>query len=323
MVRRRGDRGDRASAADVILLCGIRSEPPLAMVAAELGRIGAAFAWFDQRQSLETNLSVMLSETGVHGRLRTPETDLDLETVRAVYVRTMADDVLPEIELLPATAPGRQRSRALHDRFFAWLGLSPARVVNRSDAQASNSAKPYQLQLIVDAGFAVPETLITNDPQEVIAFRDLHRRVVCKSMSGERSIVSALTDLDLERLDRLRLCPVQFQVWVPGPDVRVHVIGDDTFAACVTTPATDYRYPDRSGAPPPEVTRIDLDDDLAERCVMLTRRLGLEFAGIDLRMPPDREPVCLEVNPSPAFSYYEQSADLPIAATLARYLADA
>jgi hypothetical protein len=92
---------------------------------------------------------------------------------------------------------------------------------------------------------------------------------------------------------------VQFQAWVPGPDVRVHVVGDDTFAARVATPATDYRYPDRSGAPAPQVTRLEISDGLAERCVVLTQRLGLEFAGIDLRMPPDREPVCLEVNPSP------------------------
>jgi hypothetical protein len=307
----------------VILLFGIRSEPPLAMVAAELERTDAAFAWFDQRQTLETSLEVSLSDGGVCGRLRTPQVELDVETVRAVYVRTMADHLLPEIEGLPSGAPERRRSRALHDRMFAWLGVSPARVVNRSEFQASNSTKPYQLQLIVEAGFTVPETLITNDPQEAIAFRDQHRRVVYKSMSGERSIVSALTDLDLERLDRLRICPVQFQAWIPGPDVRVHVVGNDAFAACLTTPATDYRYPDRSGAPAPEVTRLELSDDLAERCVMLTRRLGLEFAGIDLRMPPDQEPVCLEVNPSPAFSYYEQAADLPIAAALARHLASA
>jgi glutathione synthase/RimK-type ligase-like ATP-grasp enzyme len=307
----------------VILLCGIRSEPPLALVAAELERIGAAFAWFDQRRALETRLDVAVSDGAVRGRLRTPDADLGLDEIRAVYVRTMADDLLPELEALAPDAAERRRARGLHDRLFAWLAVTPAVVVNRSDAQASNSAKPYQLQLIADSGFAVPETLITNDPDEVVAFRDLHRRVVYKSMSGERSIVSALTDLDLERLDRLRLCPVQFQAWVPGPDVRVHVVGDETFAACVTTAATDYRYPDRSGAPPPTVTRQELDDGLAGRCVALARRLGLEVAGIDLRLPPGGEPVCLEVNPSPAFSYYEHAAGLPIAAALARRLAGA
>jgi glutathione synthase/RimK-type ligase-like ATP-grasp enzyme len=243
--------------------------------------------------------------------------------VSAVYIRTMDDRLLPELEAFPADAPERIRSRTLHDRLLVWLSVSPALVVNRSEAQASNAAKPYQLQLIADAGFAVPETLITNEPAEAIAFRDQHRLVVYKSMSGERSIVSPLTDLDLERLDRLRLCPVQFQEWVPGPDVRVHVVGGETFAAGVSTSATDYRYPARSGTPPPEVTPYELPAELAERSVALTESLGLEFAGVDLRVPPDGEPVCLEVNPSPAFSYYEMAAGLPIAAALARHLAGA
>jgi glutathione synthase/RimK-type ligase-like ATP-grasp enzyme len=307
----------------VILLCGIRSEPPLAMVATELGRMGAEFAWFDQRRALETSLDVSLAAGRVTGRLRTPEADVDLEAVDATYIRTMDDRLLPEVESLAADAGERRQSRALHDRLFAWLSLSPALVINRTEAQASNAAKPYQLQAIAEAGFAIPETLITNDLQEAVAFRDRHRLVVYKSMSGERSIVSPLTDLDLQRLDRLRLCPVQFQAWVSGPDVRVHVVGAETFAACVTTSATDYRYPARSGAMPPEVTSYELGSDLAERCVALAKRLELEFAGIDLRMPPDAEPVCLEVNPSPAFSYYEMAAGLPIAAALAHHLASA
>lgn len=308
----------------MILLCGIRSEPPLAMVAAELERIGAAFTWFDQRQALRTRLDVALADGRLAGRLRTPEADVELASVRAAYVRTMDDRFLPEVESLAADAPERRRVRALHDRLYAWLAVTPAMVVNRSVAQASNAAKPYQLAIIAQTGFAIPETLVTNDPAQVKAFRDRHRLVVYKSISGERSIVSSLTDLDLERLDRLRLCPVQFQAWVPGPDVRVHVVGNETFAACVRTSAIDYRYPTRSGELPPEITRFELSGELAQRCVVLARRLGLELAGIDLRLGDhDGEPVCLEVNPSPAFSYYELSANLPIAAAVARRLANA
>lgn len=308
----------------MILLCGIRSEPPMARVATELGRIGAETVWFDQRQALATTLDVTLADGHASGRLRTPDADVDLETVRAVFIRTMDDRLLPEVESLAADAPEHQGIRSLHDRLLAWLSVATAMVVNRPEAQASNAAKPHQLRLIAEAGFAIPETLITNDPADVVRFRDRHRRVVYKSISGERSIVSPLTDLDLQRLDRLRLCPVQFQAWVPGPDIRVHVVGRDTFAARVQTSATDYRYPARSGALPPEITPIDLSDDLADRCVRLTQGLGLELAGIDLRVAePDGEPVCLEVNPSPAFTYYELAAGLPIGAALARHLAHA
>jgi glutathione synthase/RimK-type ligase-like ATP-grasp enzyme len=55
--------------------------------------------------------------------------------------------------------------------------------------------------------------------------------------------------------------------------------------------------------------------------VRLVRGLGLAFAGVDLRIGPDGEVTCFEVNPCPAFSYYEQQTGQPIAAAVAAYLA--
>jgi glutathione synthase/RimK-type ligase-like ATP-grasp enzyme len=186
----------------------------------------------------------------------------------------------------------------------------------------SNGSKPYQAQLIRALGFAVPETLVTNDAELVGAFRAAHDRVVFKSISGIRSIVAELTDADLERLDAVRGCPVQFQAYVPGFDVRVHTVGGTAFATRIDSPGTDYRYVSHDG----DGTRLvpfELDDDLAHRCCRLAAGLGLDFAGIDLRMTPHGEVVCFEVNPSPAYSYYEAHTDQPISLAVARYLADA
>jgi D-alanine-D-alanine ligase-like ATP-grasp enzyme len=49
--------------------------------------------------------------------------------------------------------------------------------------------------------------------------------------------------------------------------------------------------------------------------------MRLHVAGIDLRRTPDGEWYCFEVNPSPAFLYYETATGLPIAAAIARILA--
>jgi len=43
-------------------------------------------------------------------------------------------------------------------------------------------------------------------------------------------------------------------------------------------------------------------------------------AGIDLKLAPDGRTFCLEVNPSPVFSYYEHHTGQPIADTVARLL---
>jgi glutathione synthase/RimK-type ligase-like ATP-grasp enzyme len=66
---------------------------------------------------------------------------------------------------------------------------------------------------------------------------------------------------------------------------------------------------------------VELSDDLAEMCVKLSAGLGLALAGIDLKITKDNRVYCFEVNPSPAFSYYEANTGQPIALAVAGYLA--
>ena len=304
----------------MILLCGIPSDPPLALVREELDDLGADYAVVSQRRFDELDLEFSVEEGSVAGVLRVGGVSHRLDGVSGVYTRLMDDRLLPELAAEPPASPRRARCRALHDTLASWLEIAPARVVNRSRPQGSNFSKPYQSQLIREHGFAIPETLITNEPELVRAFADGHARVVYKSMSAVRSIVQTLAPADFGRLDRIRWCPVQFQAYVEGTNVRVHVVGDEVFATAIATDVTDYRYAHHENGSA-ELTALDLPDELAERCVRLAAALELPFAGIDLKLAPDGVAYCFEVNPSPAFSYYENSTGQPIARALARYLA--
>jgi glutathione synthase/RimK-type ligase-like ATP-grasp enzyme len=184
----------------------------------------------------------------------------------------------------------------------------------------SNSSKPYQAQLIASAGFRIPETLVTNDPEAVLDFRARHGKLIFKSVSAERSVVKRLTATDLRRLDRIRHCPVQFQEYVAGEDIRVHTVGGEVFATAIESSGVDYRYASRLGGQPARLSATELPDEVAERCLELTAMLELEFAGIDLRRDRDGRFVCFEVNPSPAFSYYELHTGQPIAQAVASHL---
>jgi glutathione synthase/RimK-type ligase-like ATP-grasp enzyme len=66
---------------------------------------------------------------------------------------------------------------------------------------------------------------------------------------------------------------------------------------------------------------FDLPDAVAARCIGLSRRLGLPFCGIDFKVQPGGDYVCFEVNPSPAYSYYQEQTGAPISDALVRYLA--
>ncbi len=70
-------------------------------------------------------------------------------------------------------------------------------------------------------------------------------------------------------------------------------------------------------------SEVDLCDELAEKCLRLARALDLPFAGLDLKVTPENEVYCFEVNPSLAFSYYEGHTGQPISAGLAACLMEA
>lgn len=306
----------------MILLCGIPSEPSLARVRDQLEALGVAHVMFNQRRFADLELCFQVQAAGrVTGQLRLDGRSCRLEDFRGVYTRLMDDQLLPEVRDEPADGPGRRYARALHETLACWCEIAPARVVNRNGAMGSNFSKPCQAQLIRAHGLLVPETLVTNDPQLVLAFRDRRRKLVYKSISGVRSIVQTLEAADLKRLDRIRWCPTQFQEFVEGTNVRVHTIGGVAFATAITTDATDYRYAQQQVARPAELTATEIPDELAGRCISLARALGLDFAGIDLKLTPDGRVFCFEVNPSPAFSYYEANTGQPIAHAVARYLA--
>jgi len=304
----------------MIVLAGIPSEPPLARVADELGGRGLPFVWFDQRRAADSACAFRLDDEGLHGTLRDGERSVRLEDVAAVYWRLMDDRLLPELKGLPADAPQRVRCRGLHDAFVTWTSLTPARVVNRVAAMASNSSKPYQAQLIRTVGFDVPETLVTNDPDLVRDFVAGHGRVIYKSISGARSIVAEVDDDALARLDDVRWCPVQFQAYVEGVDVRVHVVGRRVFSTRVASEAADYRYAAARVGAPARLEPTRLSEAVTARCIELTVRLDLRFSGIDLRITPDERVVCFEVNPCPAYTYYEGHTGQPIARAVADHL---
>jgi glutathione synthase/RimK-type ligase-like ATP-grasp enzyme len=304
----------------MILLCGIRSEPPLALVGQALQDLGADFRFVHQRHVARYGMAWRSDAAGVGGVLQLGEETIDLRSVDGVYLRLMETAKLPEIVGLPADDPANLHAQGFHDALFRWAEVAPTRVVNRADPQGSNSSKPYQAQLIAAAGFLPPPTLITNDPAAVLAFRAEHGRIIYKSISAVRSIVKTFEDDDVARLDRIAWCPVQFQAALDGVNIRVHVIDDQVLATQIESSHTDYRYAKQNGGYA-NLSAIALPADVAARCVTLTRDLGLAFSGIDLMRTPGGEFYCFEVNPQPAYSYFEANTGQPIAATLARFLA--
>jgi hypothetical protein len=307
-----------------VLMWGVPSESPVRMVAEALAAIGAdTVAVPPDPVNVEVELGVD-SRGRLDGGLRVDGRTLEWPEITAVYVRPVEPDLAPRLRNLDPAAPALRHARVVHDALIGFTevaALDGRRVANRLSAMASNMSKPFQAQTVGRHGFAIPDTLITDSAEELLEFSNRHDSIVYKSTSGVRSIVTTFDAVaDRWRLARLRWCPVQFQERIEGPDVRVHVIGEQVYAAIVQTTAVDYRYARRQVGEDARLQSYELPDVWAERCVSLSADLCLPFAGIDLKLAPDGRVICFEVNPSPGYPWYEVEAGLPISDAVARWL---
>lgn len=308
----------------MILVCGIPSEPPIRLVNEAAARMDVPTLVFNQREAHLADLFYEVRDGAFEGWLELQETRYPLDSFSGIFVRLMDPGDLPELQPQGRRPPDPshvRRSILIHDYLTAWIEHAPCRVLNRNAAAASNGSKPYQAQLIRAAGFQTPETLVTTDPDAARAFLRKYPHSVYKSISGVRSIVREMTSDRLTDLHRIKDLPTQFQEYVPGNNVRVHVVDEQTFAHEVRSEAVDYRYAGRDGL---DVTMhaVELPSSVASQCVNLARDLELPLCGIDLKRTPDEQYYCFEVNPSPAFSYYQEHTGQPIADAIVSYLAD-
>jgi glutathione synthase/RimK-type ligase-like ATP-grasp enzyme len=296
----------------VILIWGI-DDAPVRLLRVALDAIGAPFLFVNHNHV--AHVYVDLEYTNRPGGVIVVEgIEHDVEAFCSIYVRPHDFRDLPAFAGRKPDDPRWQHARHVQTVLWNFVDLAEGLVVNRPSSMLSNGSKPWQSRLIAEHGFDTPATLITTDAAALREFRELHPAVIYKSISGTRSIVSELGRGHEARLDDLRWCPTQFQELVDGDDYRVHVVGGRVFASRVVSNVVDYRYG------PSRMEAFTLPDEVADRCVSLSRTLGLAFAGIDLKQSADGRWWCFEVNPAPGYSAYEEVTGQPISAALADLL---
>lgn len=183
------------------------------------------------------------------------------------------------------------------------------RVVNRPKHMLSNAAKPYQLQCLRGTALKIPESWMLANSQLPAAWLG---KVIYKSISNVRSIVQPVVSAEYAVVE-----PVLFQTKLVGVNIRVHVVGRQLFACQIQSDQLDYRY----ATTPNQLTPCKLPAAIAESCQLLTERLNLSFAGIDLIRTEVGQYFVLEVNPCPGYRYFESAwQDQPISEALWRHL---
>jgi len=301
----------------MVLVCADPSEAVTAFFCSRLKMLRIDHQILDLRGATDT-LSIQWSPRAgpPSGSISFADWTVNFDELTGVYFRNVPlDDPSDEIgdpidHVYPRIDP----------EIAAVLNSLRCRVVNRPAATYSNRSKPYQTLIIRQIGLGIPKTLITNDPRAARQFYyECEGKVVRKSLSGVRSIVRRMNEKDLDGLAVLEQGPAQFQEYLPGDNIRVHVVGERSFAVRIQCDAVDYRYAGQEGYAR-RMIPAKLPADLETNCVRLAKEFGLAMAGIDLKETPG-EYFCFEVNTSPAFPFYESVARPIIADALAEFLA--
>lgn len=261
--------------------------------------------------------------------------DLDYDDLDAAYVhvhelfrpqnvrlRESADDAA---EVHGSMARYREY-RSLFESLCRTLDSAGVPVLPTLHAHYLQERKPWQLDRFERAGLPVPDTVFTNDPEEVRAFADRHDRVVYKPVSrGAPPSELDAEDVDDDRLDTLGAAPVQFQELVEGDDVRVYVLDGEVVGATRYESRGDsfsFRVDQYEGEEV-DVTQAAVPEDVAETVRTAAETIDVTFAAADVVCGPDGDHALLELNQAPGFAGADECADVGIADALAAYLLDA
>lgn len=310
-----------------VLIVAIEGDAIADAVGTELVRRGVATARFDvDRLNDGSSLAFQGDDRGLQGELVLPAGTVSLADVRSVLFRWR-----PGAGTLPADGvEAFKRSESAQAVQGLEALLRGAFWLDRPPAVSASGSKLEHLRRASALGFRIPRTLVTNQPGAARAFLRSCPSAVVKAfswlwdddLSGRRVIYThRLRPEDEGRLDLVANAPCIFQEEVPrSVEARVTVVGQRVFAAAIQAadPAgpVDWRDPSCDLSYRPH----ELPREVVERCLGLTRELGLSFATLDLIETPAGEHVFLDFNPFGNWLHVESRTGLPITAAVADLL---
>lgn len=208
------------------------------------------------------------------------------------------------------------RAYSWYQAVFGWLlAESQVRLFNRDMIQAANN-KPAVLKCAAAVGLKVPPTLVTNDV--LLLLGEGTRWGIAKPVGGGDFCYPLMDALENgTQKNGVMASPAIVQPRLVGPEVRIYIIGNATFAFELKSNSLDYRvHQDAELGLLPDTPRE------ANPLRKLMSRLGMDFGAADFKTDPDSgDLVFLELNTSPMFARFDEVAGGKLSAAMVKHLA--
>lgn len=264
------------------------------LVVGELSRRGVGVARFDLADFPEqlTQVAYLVpGRTRWTGALRGRHRDVDLSAVRGVWYRKPAP-ITPHPGL--TATESRWAASEAQMGFGGLLAALPVRWINRPDRASYASQKPVQIVQAAACGLRVPESLLTNDPEQARTFcrgRDVIYKPLAggpSSEDGHRIALRATVVTSEHITDGVARTTHLFQEQVTcAYSVRCTVVGRRVFAARIDAPAGVDVVDWRNHHDQLTYTPIEVPEGVTTGLLSVMDELGLVFAAPDFVVDHD------------------------------------
>jgi glutathione synthase/RimK-type ligase-like ATP-grasp enzyme len=232
------------------------------------------------------------------------------------FTDPITDDLIPVLNQL-------REHRSIFQSLSRILEDHGADVVPPFRNHGFQDQKPWQLHLYDLNDLHIPDTVFTNDPDELRSFYDTHERVIYKPVTRGGG-PHELTDSDLtqERLEKLATAPIQLQEYAPGDDIRIYVLNGEVIGAMrYETDQFSFKIDLQNGDEDSiDIQAATISEDITETVTRAAKQTGLIFTAADVRRQHDGTYSLLELNETPRFAAAHAYTDQDIAGQLAEFL---
>lgn len=319
----------------MLLIISDLQDDSVSMVVRRFEERGVPVLWWDEADFPERTVVSTELAAGSCRQIMTHEgVSHDLAEVTAVWHRRpnppAASSVTDPSQRAYAEEVARQVLQGVYELMPTdrWMPARPKHMIRMDN-------KLFHLRRAVELGFTIPDTVVGNDPEQLVpAWHRAGGRLISKSpdyrpftVRGEEHHVytTGIERRDLAGRHRIRHTPVILQPnLAKAVELRVTVVGERAFSAEIDSQSSrltsqDWRhYEDLSVAYRPH----PLPPAVEKRCLRLVASLGLSYGAIDLILTPDGEYVFLELNVSGQWAFVELRTGLPIGDAIVDWLTE-
>ena len=298
-----------------ILILGQPDDPRCQRLADQFKKIPCRVIIFDTR-TIATSVSLSWYPHLQEGELCINDEVIPLTQILAGYwfsYTSVVSDYPEHISYARQQLVGAEYTGLLNI-LFRYPGIH---WINPADAIILHQCKGIQLYHAQQAGLTIAQTLITNHPATASDFLKSPSAIIAKPVQGGAytRLLSPAMKHEHYLQSRLSRCPVTFQQFIAGTNIRSYIVGEHIVSAELRSKAIDFRLDADTQLLPHR-----LPSALHRKTLRLARQLCLSWAAIDWRLTPEGNYIFLEINPAPHFVRFEDEAGIPISALLAGLL---